>query len=493
MRSLVRKDVAPSVKRLDYPIRRFESFDALSEESYLPLSWCRYGYNVTLKHGVITGGIGISEARIEGRSIPNAVTVGSRIEKAVIFRGNGAGEEIIVALMQNGKLYTARFNDETFTYADVDFTTHNVTFLDYHYGNADCLIITCDDGQSYIFDGTTFTQILHAPRMNSACIHNGRVYGTVSRGVNRLYFSDDLDPTNWNVSLTEGGYIDFPDEGGKVTGVTSFKGNLYIFREFAIHKLSAYIDQTDYVMTKVLNGASRIYFKGSAVCSDAMIILTDDGFLRYDGYGFSRVFRGVDPLISGRSHAVSCYFNDKYYLSCSIKRDNVIVGDEIVDTNVNNGILIYDFADESFGIFRGTDVGYFMPVNLSGTYELFVLFGSMYRGLSIGVVDDSGKLFGTSLHKLWRSPYTDFADVNQDKVLKRLFITTDSPVALKIKMGRTASYSIVGSDYSQVIPVNMRSQKIGLEISTDESAFYVRNMYLELDYINRARKNTEGV
>ena len=489
MKSFLRQDEAIEVKRLDYPIKRFESIDAACEENYLPLSWCRYGYNVTLKHGVIYGGIGINEAKIENHNIPDAVTVGSRIVKAVIFKGNGNNDtEVIVALMQNRKLYTAHFNDETFTDSGITFASRNVTFLKYHYNGVDCLIVICDDGQTFIFDGSTFTQVNNAPRMTSACIHNERVYGTVSTGTNRLYFSDDLDPTNWNVSLTEGGYIDFPDEGGKVTGVTSFKGNLYIFREFAIHKLSAYIDQTDYVLTKVLNGNSRIYFNGSAVCSDAIIILTDDGFLRFDGYSFKRVFRGVDPLVSGRKDAVSCYFNNKYYLACKIKRDNVVVGDEIVDNNVNNGMIIYDFSDDSFGIFRGADIGYFLPVNVTGTYELFVLFGP-YRGVKIGAVDNSGKLFGVSLKKLWLSPVTDFNDVNRDKVLKRIFITTDTPVTLKIKMGRTACYNVGSSDYSQVLPVNMRAPKIGLEISTDQSTFCVRNMYLEFDYIKRARKD----
>ena len=490
MRSSIRRDLSVTVKKLDYPIRRFESFDALSDESYLPLSWCRYGYNISLKYGRICGGIGINEAQIENHAFPNALTVGSRIIKAVVFRGSGANDtDVIVALMQNKKLYYAHFNDETFTHSGITFGSNNVTFLKYHYNNADVLIIICDDGQTYIYNGATFTQVTDAPHMTSACIHNERVYGTVSSGTNRLYFSDDLDPTNWNVSLTEGGYIDFSDEGGKVTGVVGYKNNLYIFREFAVHKLSAYVDQTDYVLTKIISGNSRIYFKGSAVCSDGLVILTDDGFLFYDGYSAKRVFKGVAPLIEGKANAVACYFNNKYFLACGIKKDDIVVGDEIVDYNVNNGILIYDFSDESFSIFRGADVGCFMPINVTGSYILCVLFGNVYRGFRIGAIDDTGTLFGASLKKRWISACTDFADSNKDKVLKRLFISVDAPINITVKMGRKTSYNVSGSVYSQVIPINMRSQKVSLDIISEANVLNVRNMYLEFDYIDRARKD----
>ena len=86
MRSYYRNDIRPSVVRYTYPIKSFSGIDAYSEENSLPLSWARYAYNVSIKNGVLKGGVGISVATINGEYLPNAVSVGSRPIRACIYR-----------------------------------------------------------------------------------------------------------------------------------------------------------------------------------------------------------------------------------------------------------------------------------------------------------------------------------------------------------------------------------------------------------------------
>lgn len=489
MRSYYRRDVQPAVARYAYPVTKFAGIDAEAEESSLPLSWASYAYNVTVRHGVLTNGIGISAAKVDGIPFPDALSVGSRIVRAAVFRRydhlQDKRDDMIIALMQNRKLHYARFGDEGFSYAYIQFATENVTFLNYFYNGKDCMLIIGEDGLMYIFDGATFLKIDDAPRMTAACVHNERVYGTVSEGTNRVYFSDDLDPTNWSVSLAEGGYISFPDEGGKVTGVMSFKGNLYIFREYAVHRLSAYVEQSDYVLTKVFASNNRVYFDGSAICNNAIVFLAEDGFYKFDGYSCTKILKGIDPLIESKENCRACFFDNKYYVALSLKRDDEVVGDEFLTYNINNGMIIYDFDTDEVSVFRGADIGYFLPVSIGGTNELFIIFGNPYRGFNVGAVDDSGKLFDTPLKKLWRSPYTDFSVINKDKVLKKIYLTVDAPIKLTARLDKKYAYALNGSASSQMIPVNKRAEKAGVEIFTEQDTFKVKGMLLEFDFIRR--------
>lgn len=53
-------------------------------------------------------------------------------------------------------------------------------------------------------------------------MHYERLFATTSTDKYTLYFSDDLDPTNWNENITEGGFIQMLDERGELLKVISF-------------------------------------------------------------------------------------------------------------------------------------------------------------------------------------------------------------------------------------------------------------------------------
>ena len=477
-----RYDLKPTVQKGEYGVKTFQGFDALNPERRLTLQWCAYGYNVRVGDGRVTGNVGIREAKVNDSTLPNALSVGSRMVRAAVFKKGD--DMILVALMQNKKLYYAHFTDVAFTDSGITFSNHNVTFLQYYYDNKDCMLIIGSDGQMFVFDGLTFEEVADAPHLTTACVFNERVYGTVTEGTNRLYFSDDLDPTNWHVSLTEGGYVDFTDEGGKVTGVIGFKGNLYVFREYAVHKLSAYVDQTDYVMTRVYFGRDKIYYKTAEVVDDKLIFLTEAGFLYTDGYSVRRIFEGVTPLIKDRENAISGSYGNTYVLSCSMTKDEYVVGDEAYVSG-NNAVFIYDFLTGAETLFRGTNVLQFLPVLTDDGYKLFTLFNSVYRGFHVGEFDDSGKLFGSSLQKRWRSPYTDLSLNNKDKIVRRCFVTVTSPVTFSVKTDKRSDFHLGGSNYSQVVRVNQKGHKIGLEL-VSENTFTLIDVTLETDVIGRS-------
>ena len=54
------------------------------------------------------------------------------------------------------------------------------------------------------------------------------------------------------MSMDQGGYIS-PDEGGRAQKVVSFNDYVFIFREYAIHRLTAYTDLTEYKLIKTFH------------------------------------------------------------------------------------------------------------------------------------------------------------------------------------------------------------------------------------------------
>lgn len=80
-----------------------------------------------------------------------------------------------------------------------------------------------------------------APKVVSMCLHYERLFAIVEGERVQLRFSDDLNPTNWTTSATEGGYIELLDERGPMNKVLSFGDYLYVFAtlEFRVSQLLA--------------------------------------------------------------------------------------------------------------------------------------------------------------------------------------------------------------------------------------------------------------
>lgn len=485
----LRKDTQPKVQRYSYPISAFAGIDALSNESSMPLTYASYGYNICMEKGVLKNGVGVGLAKINNEYMPSAGSYGLKILKIFHYYrydyATSTRDDRMIALLDDKKIYVSRLTDQSFTPTSMDMESGNVTFINYHYQDKDCLLIFSDAGKMYIYDGENATNIGNAPKLNSACIHFERVYGTMNIGNNRLYFSDELDPTNWNVSLSEGGYISFPDEGGKVNKVISFKNSLYIFREYGIHRLTTFADQTDYALSKVYTTNNLIFDKTVAVCNNFIVFLAEDGLYRFDGSNCQKVLREVTPLIVEKTYSTACFFNNKYYLATAIKRDDVVVGDEHKVLK-NNAIIMVDFDINDVSIFRGSDIREFVPLNLDYCSELLVTFNHLLRALVVGMVNDTGTLFGLVLAKKWCSPYTDLNYLNKDKVLRRIFISSDSAITLRAKLDKVYSYNVYSNYKAQMIVVNKKTDKIGLEVFTTEHKFALRGMILEFDVIKRS-------
>lgn len=486
----LRKDINPSISRYSYPIISFAGFDAETKEDGLPLNYATYGYNIRMRNGVLTNGIGIEYPNFNGENFPDISYELSKVSKLFFYKhfdyNSGEKNDRVIALLGNKQVYQGFLNSERFTCInDFNFSSTNVTFLNYYHNNADYLIGISDKNEMKMYDGNVVTNANGIPNLIDACVHYGRIFGVVAKS-SRIYFSAVLNPTDWSESLGAGGYITLTDEGGQIKRIINFKDALYIFREYAIHKLTAFGEQTDFNLSKVFISNNQIYTNTAAVCNDRIIFLADDGFYSFDGYVCKKILRGIFPLLADNRYSNGCYFNHKYYLASKIRADNVKVGDEdSVYPLKNNAVIIYDLDLGEVSIFRGGDIKGFLPVSLENVNRLFVYFNNTPRMYAIGQICDTGKFFNTKLHKKWQSPVTNFEKLSKDKVLKRIYLTASAPITLRAKLDNDYDFALFSSNRAQMIPVNIRADKIGLEITTDEDNFSVNGILLEFDFIRR--------
>lgn len=496
MQYYLRNDYLPRVKRYSYPINNFAGIDALSDENNLPLTYCSNAYNIGFRNGALTNGMGIEKAKLNNNLLPSVGAMGRKIVKCwIYYKYNytlNTREDRIVVLLDNNTVYTTLLNGGTaFTQTTMLFSSGTASALNYHFNGEDVFLIFGSEGGMYLYNGTNSTFYENVPGFSSICLHYERIYGTTQQGSNRVYFSDDLDPTNWQISLSEAGYISFPDEGGRVKKVESFNDYVFIFREYGIHRLTAYTDLTEYKLTKVFSTSNKIYAETIKVCGLKIIFLAEDGIYSFDGFVTKKIYNGVFPLIANKDYSVASYFNYKYYLATCLKNlDDSVVGDEVHGGMKNNGIISIDFDLGDVNIFRGGDVACFMPVNMSNFCELLVAFNN-YRCAALGMISDTGTIMGSILKKFWQSPFTNLAQLDGDKILKRVYLSTNQPLKILVKGDEKWEKNIYSSPYIQVIPVNKSGESISIAIRTDSDILYISGMLLEFDILRR-RYGTNG-
>lgn len=143
--------------------------------------------------------------------------------------------------------------------------------------------------------------------------HFGRIFaGSTDR---KLYFSDEIDPLNWDTGIDEGGYLGFDVNSGAIVGLESFNDYVYIFTEYTVYRLTAYAEQESFVMKKLDLDIGRIIPGSVAKCNGAIVFLTTRGLHRFDGYTAKLITDDItsdtfDPRIIS-----ACGVGQRYYLS----------------------------------------------------------------------------------------------------------------------------------------------------------------------------------
>lgn len=368
-------------------------------------------------------------------------------------------------LYEDGAFYLYNLTDGT--YNNIGTLNGNPKAVQYRLNGDDVLILTSKEDKMLVLNGTVLTRIEDAPDVTSMCVHYERLFCTVSGRKNAVWFSDDLDPTNWNITLDEAGFIEFADEGGALNKVISFSDYVYAFRTYGITRISAYGDQTDFYARNLFVSSGRIFADTVAVCGDKVMFLSGDGIYRFDGLDTVNITKNSTILFSGtdNSDASAAYYNGKYYLSCKLN----------LDDGIKNCVVIYDFIKGSYSIVSDENIKMFVNY---GSEERYCLLALKENGKTILCVNENG----SDKIKRWISPETDFSAPESNKIIREIYILTETACCVTVKSDSAVkTFELLGSVYPQKIKTCIKGINFSFEFKSSSNTVKIARPVIIFD------------
>ena len=185
----------------------------------------------------------------------------------------------------NGKLYKDDA-DGTFTSIKTGLQTAVVP----NFATFDDLLIIANDSSSDVpmtWDQTTFQNLAGSPpNFAFSARHKNSLFAAgVVTAPSTLYFSDDLDPENWSTGTSGNISID-PNDGDKITGIVSYKNELWVFKgphKGSIHRITGSIfggGSADIGRTTFIEGVGSVNMESIFAFGDDIGYVWADGTIR---------------------------------------------------------------------------------------------------------------------------------------------------------------------------------------------------------------------
>ena len=461
----------------------FKGICSTVDESVMDWDYTPEMLNYRIEGGVLTGKLGFMNgagfhSSMQGfrhyyPDLPEGVTV----EKLFHYRRreSGAYDDRLVMQTAAGELYyTAVFANDTWHLVADATVSGDASAVSYNYGGKDVLLISARNSGFLILDDATVKTVPSVPRFSSVTVHNERVYGTLDGESRQLWFSDDFDPENWNVSADEGGYISFADECGDALLAVSFLGYLFIFREHGIYRLTAYGDQSEFSLKKLFTATGRIYKDTIVLCGDRIMFLTDEGVFSFDGYSVTPSVKELPPLVYP-SLAMAAYHDGAYFLACTTS-----IGELAQGVYTNNAVVRYDIREGDMCITAGKDVTAVCGIRSHTAAD--IVFCIKENGVfRLASVAEDGNALGTALKKVYRTPFNDLA-TSAIKTVRDVTLTTSFPLQMTVLTDdKKYVFELPGSDMPQTVFVGKSGRKIGLEFRSQSGICSVSKPVVRLD------------
>lgn len=343
----------------------------------------------------------------------------------------------------------------SFVSLGVTFTSSPVA-INYRLDSEDVIIFCSPTDNMVVWDGVGEPEVvIDAPKITSMCLHSERLFATTSGSSDEVWFSDDLDPTNWSVSLLDAGFIQLADERGGANKVISYNGYVYIFRDRGISRLSASGAQEDFYLSHLFVSSGEIYDKTVALCGDRIIFVASDGVYCFNGTDTIKILEDMGEIINPSSDSVAEFYNGKYYLACHIDFDDEVYSDSDIQ---NNALFEYDIASGEYMIYRGLCVQSMTTIEDCGKHKLILLNNGSDIFLSKSN-QQSDCFAGFTL-----APY-DFGEPAKSKVVRKVKAYLSGKGKAKVILyNPEGEESVIElQEHTNCIPIIFNGRSIGLK------------------------------
>ena len=435
----------------------FSPMDVRRDESVVDFSTAALCYNFDSASGALRDGYGIEEHS----AVPKTAN------RYYVYRyyNDDAGRNVdqYIYRKSDGHLmvYDSYTGNERMLTGKV--MPPSVQVIGYRLNSKDVLLISAEGFQLMYWDGVRVRTCENTPMISSMALHYERLFVTSREDPTKVFFSDDLDPTNFEIGTDKGGFIELLDERGEMNLVISFAGYVYIFRDHGITRVTAYADQAEFSVTNLFVSAGRIYPESIARCGDRILFVASDGVYAFDGYTCVRVLHSLDGIIADGEVTSSAFFDGKYYLSCRMNfPGGDVVGCEAGEYGAN-GLIVYDIATGGYAVSRGLDIDFITAVTYDGE-DMIVAHDSV----GLGVITRCGSRFDAPLKKKWKSPSSDLGALDKIKSVREVHIGSTVPVTLTVACGeRTRSVSVKSG--MRTVRPHITGRTVSVAVETDAS------------------------
>ena len=430
----------PSTKKSNLSIPSFEKGISLKYDKNLTnFNYASEIENFSFETGALTGGLGFENIFKQFAKPDEISTLSSDlknvgdIEKIFYFyKYNNTlsqKQDKLVFVSGNHQIY---FVDLQAQNKQLSFL-RNIKFsstpeaIRYRLNGEDVLIFTSENDNMVVWDGTNAPyEVLDAPHISSMAVHFERLFATVDGEKNSIWFSDELDPTEWSISLDEAGFIELVDERGALNKVVSFHDYVYIFRDNGISRLSAFGNQSQFSICNMFVSSGKIYPKSVCVCGDKIIFLSSDGLYKFDGVDTIKILENIESGFAGKDNinATACFFGSSYFLACNFQNNSDFLG-TLLEIDTEN------YALKS--VVKGYDFKHICAIQsdkINGVVA--ILKKPQENAFYCGFIVKNGSYFDISTKKVWKSQTSNIGDTFKEKVLRRIFVQTDTPILIRV-------------------------------------------------------------
>ena len=472
---ITEKMSAPKRKR--YKLSHFKGLNTTVAEENLPFRYSPKTYNFSFEKGVLAPGPGIEKGyvtvngnrrEIKKRNVTAKFlkffrytmhNLTDRLEKMVVYGDDGA-------------LYDITLNEEYSGFAYIGEYGEVYDAVSYRYDDRDGLLVSTSTGLFFLRD-FTMESLSFGEVFSSLAVHNDRVFAVLALDEYKLYFSDDFNPSNWNVSLREGGYLDFGTDLGRIVKLVSFGGQLYIFFEHGIMRLSAYNDQTEFHLSRLYLSVGTISKGSVTICGDRMMFASTEGIFEFDGLSVKKVMKEVDGILSpDQTGAHAAFHGGKYYLACRLDMGSAIASGP-------NSLLIYDLWSQTFDVAHDLQLQAMVALDLDSVTG--VLADANYPVDYLGLVKNVGKVDSTATYKLWESPVTALDATSGRKLLREIRVRCEGTATLKVELdGKSYTYPL--TDGLNKVRVMRAFDRVRVVLSSDAAEIKIVEAELTVDH-----------
>lgn len=469
------------------------------DENLLPIRYAKNTFNFDFTDGALKDGIGINAPAFKYDSLDLSLVKNLNYPNSYPVLGcwyfnmwdNVANmyTPYILIYMGDGKIYYNYLNDHYGTvYEAIGMTFEDLPIVtQYNLNGEDVLLIFGEKEGMYVYKPTTKAKkIENVPAISSMAVHYERLFITTVGEKKSIWFSDDLDPTNFNVSSSEGGFIEMVDDFGKLNKVLSFKNYLYVFRDYNIAKVSAFANQNEFSVNQLYVSNGQIFDKSVVVCGNKILFLAQDGIYSFNGNSCAKLSLNIDKMFEGVDNrkSIAGYSDGYYYLACRLNfLDNEKVGCENQDNFVNNALLKINVTTGQLSILRGYDITNINVIkDILDNYVIVVVRKD--RARTLGMIDSSGEFFGEPTYKVWESAKTDLGYPDKMKIINEISLDTLADCTIEISYDDNCKkYKLKGKSKNQVIRPYVKGYKIAYKIISNSKNNRISNPEIKVGIV----------